>query len=474
MESMERKVGDATLYPLGDQAVVIRFGEHLSEETHRKVRLFDALLNEQPFPGMIETVPSFAAVAVFYDLVQVTGAMEFRYGCPDREKSGKDGMGGQGEKNGQVRQCGQGGQDGRDWRDGQGGKEGQGWRDGQYGQDKQTGQVRRGEQVSINEGVYTERGQVETASFDRASSPFRIVCDVLEDLLGEVTEQETETPRIVEIPVRYGDEYGLDLEVAARYHGITEEALIRRHAEAEYTVYMLGFTPGFPYLGGMAEEIATPRRGTPRLSVPEGSVGIGGKQTGVYPLASPGGWQLIGRTPIRLFRPEQTPPSLLEVGDKVRFRPIGDAEYVRFAHTEQTVEGLAAGVGGAGQGLRPQTEVGQAPIRVLKPGLYTTVQDLGRTGSQRYGVPWSGAVDAFALRTVNVLVGNDEGAAALEVTLAGPELAFAEDTLIAICGGELSPAIDGRPVPAWRPVLVRRGAVLRFGACAAGCRAYVA
>ena len=114
MESMERKVGDATLYPLGDRAVVIRFGEHLSEETHRKVRLFDALLNERPFPGMVETVPSFAAVAVFYDLVQVAGAMESRYGGADRKKSGKDGMGGQG---------------------------------------------RQGEQVSINEGVYTERGK---------------------------------------------------------------------------------------------------------------------------------------------------------------------------------------------------------------------------------------------------------------------------------------------------------------------------
>ena len=134
---------------------------------------------------------------------------------------------------------------------------------------------------------------------------------------------------LVEIPVLYGGEAGPDLAFVASHNGLTPEEVIRRHAEPAYLVYMLGFTPGFPYLGGMDESIAAPRLKTPRVKIPAGSVGIAGSQTGVYPIDSPGGWQLIGRTPLRLFDMEGENKFLLKAGQRVRFVPIDEAEFRR-------------------------------------------------------------------------------------------------------------------------------------------------
>lgn len=125
--------------------------------------------------------------------------------------------------------------------------------------------------------------------------------------------------RYIEIPVHYGGEFGEDLFDVAKYHQTTPEEIIRRHTEPIYTVFMMGFQPGFPYLGGLPENLHTPRRNVPRTKVPAGSVGIGGSQTGVYPFTSPGGWQLLGRTDIQLFDVNQTPPVLLMAGDNIRF-----------------------------------------------------------------------------------------------------------------------------------------------------------
>ena len=132
-------------------------------------------------------------------------------------------------------------------------------------------------------------------------------------------------PRQVEIPVCYGGAFGPDLAEVASLCALSEEEVIARHAAASYRVYMIGFSPGFAYLGGLDAAIAAPRRGTPRLRVPAGSVGIAGMQTGIYPLATPGGWQIIGRTPKRLFLPAQENPCLLNPGDRLRFVPV-DAE----------------------------------------------------------------------------------------------------------------------------------------------------
>lgn len=133
------------------------------------------------------------------------------------------------------------------------------------------------------------------------------------------TETCTHQGRLVEIPVHYGGEFGEDLHYVARFHHTTPEDIIRRHTTPTYTVFMMGFQPGFPYLGGLPENLHTPRRDVPRTKVPAGAVGIGGSQTGIYPFSSPGGWQLLGRTELALFDLTLSPPVLLSAGDQVRF-----------------------------------------------------------------------------------------------------------------------------------------------------------
>lgn len=132
---------------------------------------------------------------------------------------------------------------------------------------------------------------------------------------------------IIKIPVLYGNDFGPDIDTVAKHNGLSIEDVIRLHSEAEYLVYMLGFTPGFTYLGGMNSKLETPRLANPRVKIPEGSVGIAGKQTGVYPIESPGGWQLIGRTPIKLYDPKRENPILLKAGDYVKFTPITKDEF---------------------------------------------------------------------------------------------------------------------------------------------------
>lgn len=136
-------------------------------------------------------------------------------------------------------------------------------------------------------------------------------------------------PRAIEIPVCYGGEFGPDLAAVAEHCRLEPQEVIARHSAPEYLVYFLGFSPGFPYLGGMDAALATPRLPAPRTRVPAGSVAIGGAQTGVYPVATPGGWRLIGRTPLRLFDSERPEPALVRMGDQVRFVPIDAAECAR-------------------------------------------------------------------------------------------------------------------------------------------------
>lgn len=134
-------------------------------------------------------------------------------------------------------------------------------------------------------------------------------------------------PRTVIIPVCYGDEFGPDLENVAETHGLKPADVIRFHSSRTYDAYFLGFAPGFAYLGDVPAQIATPRLDTPRKAVPPGSVGIAGRQTGVYPFSTPGGWRLIGRTPLELFRPNRKPMGLISIGDRVKFRPISREEF---------------------------------------------------------------------------------------------------------------------------------------------------
>ena len=145
---------------------------------------------------------------------------------------------------------------------------------------------------------------------------------VIGDTYDHLNQTELPEPRTIEIPIVYGGEQGPDLEYVAQHHHLTPQEVIDFHSRPIYRVYMIGFTPGYPYLGEVPDAIATPRRETPRLLVPKGSVGIAQKQTGIYSVDSPGGWQIIGWTPVNLFDPQAQPPSLLMMGDRVRFQAV--------------------------------------------------------------------------------------------------------------------------------------------------------
>ncbi|HEU5247386.1 MAG TPA: 5-oxoprolinase subunit PxpB [Candidatus Udaeobacter sp.] len=159
--------------------------------------------------------------------------------------------------------------------------------------------------------------------FDWLAARVRAAVAVAADL-GGIARSRSQT---VEIPVCYDPEFAFDIDDVARRANISPSAVIRLHSAAEYRVACIGFVPGFPFLAGLPKKLATPRRDVPRKQIPPGSVGIGGAQTGVYPLRSPGGWNLIGRTPLRLFDPEKNPPALLRAGDRVRFRSITRDEF---------------------------------------------------------------------------------------------------------------------------------------------------
>ncbi|NMO96400.1 5-oxoprolinase subunit PxpB [Paenibacillus lemnae] len=157
--------------------------------------------------------------------------------------------------------------------------------------------------------------------------PFESVERTLKKIMDALQEGTVPKPRVVKIPVCYGEEFGPDLEHVAELNGLSVDDVISIHSSGEYLVYMLGFAPGFPYLGGMDKRISAPRKDTPRLSIPAGTVGIAGEQTGIYPISTPGGWQLIGRTPSSLFLPHKQPPTLLEAGNVITFYPISRKEY---------------------------------------------------------------------------------------------------------------------------------------------------
>lgn len=156
---------------------------------------------------------------------------------------------------------------------------------------------------------------------------YRKMIKVIEKILASIDINKSSKAKIVEIPVCYGGEFGPDIEFVAEHNHLSVKEVIDIHSSGEYLVYMIGFAPGFPFLGGMSEKIATPRRSSPRLAIPVGSVGIAGSQTGAYPIETPGGWQLIGRTPVEVFCPQNNPPTLLDAGNVVKFKPITLDEY---------------------------------------------------------------------------------------------------------------------------------------------------
>lgn len=240
---------EAMFQPLGDQAVVVQFGTAMNPEAYQQVRQVASMLDRQPIPGMVEYIPAYTTITIFYN-PQVLYDWYQRQGAKERKQD--------------------------------------------------------------------------------ADSLYPICCDLIRDQLKHAKQESEGAERTIGIPVCYGGELGPDLGDVAQVNQLTEQEVIDIHAGGDYLIYMIGFAPGFPYIGGMSERIATPRRKSPRLSIPSGSVGIAGNQTGIYPMETPGGWQIIGRTPLRLFRPEDDPPSLLQAGDRVRFYPISYDEFRAF------------------------------------------------------------------------------------------------------------------------------------------------
>ena len=163
--------------------------------------------------------------------------------------------------------------------------------------------------------------------YDPLEIEYKKLVGTLKKLESNLANIDLPAPEVIEIPTLYGGEYGPDIENVAKHNQLSVKEVIKIHTSKEYLIYMLGFTPGFSYLGGMDQRIATPRLQSPRTKIPGGSVGIAGEQTGIYPIDSPGGWQLIGRTPLNLFDPKDKDPILLKAGNYVAFKPIDEEEY---------------------------------------------------------------------------------------------------------------------------------------------------
>ncbi len=318
--------------------------------------------------------------------------------------------------------------------------------------------------------------------------PTVIACGDLRErvdaLLADLDPQKLPPPKLVKIPTVYGGRHGPDLPFVAEHAGLSQDEVIRLHSGTLYRVYMIGFAAGFAYLGGLPERLWTPRLASPRLKVPKGSVGIGGSQTGAYPAETPGGWRLIGRTAMPLFDPSREIPTPMQAGDLVQFVPIGEGEYVAqgTGHGAQGTGHGAQGTGHGAQGAEPNEGGGGATrepgsrdgLAVLRAGLLTTVQDRGRYGYQKYGVPVSGALDEFAFRVGNTLVGNAQDAAGLEITAEGPELRLLTDLALALTGAPVQAVLDGEPAPSWECFLARAGQVLDIRGVRRGLRAYLA
>lgn len=334
--------------PLGDSALVARFGVAADAATMERVRSAERILAAEPIPGVVDFAPTFATIAVFFDPLR------------------------------------------------------------------------------------TDPAEVAAAFGDR---------------LARAGDAPSPEPRSVVVPVAYGGDDGPDLDAVAAGTGLSPADVVAIHRGVEHVVGMIGFAPGFPYLLGLPERLALPRRAVPRGTVPAGSVAIADAQTGIYPQASPAGWHVIGRTPSRLFDPARRQPSLLRPGDRVRFEAVG-AIAPDPAPVPSAPDRTGAGI----------------LVRVC-PGP-AAVQDRGRIGWRRAGVGPGGAADPVALEVGNLLVGNRPDAAAIEFALAGPTLAFATGRWVAVTGTAAAARVRGSQgaiaVPAWQAVWVPAGSTLEI------------
>lgn len=314
------------------------------------------------------------------------------------------------------------------------------------------------------------------------------MCTWIRSVLKQITDVQKAAQRIVKIPVCYGARFGADLHDMEKMLHLDMDEIIAIHSATDYKVHMIGFLPGFPYLGGLDKRLACPRLDTPRVKIPAGSVGIGGAQTGIYPVASPGGWRLIGQTPLVMYDPEREEPTLLKAGDYVRFVPISLDEWyeIRRAADRGTYEPEIIYSDTIRKAKQERTDIqektkvletkkeSQMKLTVTYPGTLTTVQDRGRFGMQEFGITQCGAMDQDACNLANRLVENDGSEAVLEMTVMGASFSIEGKGLIALTGADMQPKLNHVPIPMNQAIPVKSGDVLEMGMAVNGCRSYLA
>jgi KipI family sensor histidine kinase inhibitor len=270
----------------------------------------------------------------------------------------------------------------------------------------------------------------------------------------EIDQDEAPQPARLDIPVRYDGE---DLAEMAARADLSAREVIELYSSRQYHVHALGFSPGLPFMGEVDEKLRFPRRPNPRPRVPAHTVAVANAQTNIYPIASPGGWNLLGRALIAVYDPHRDRPFYIEPGDQVRFVPSEGAtppepEPLRLLLSE------------------PQKPV----LRVLEPGLQDLVVDQGRLLVGRYGLCRSGALDARSAGIANALLGNPPQAPLIEMNFKGPVLEVLSDTVLAFAGWGVIPARGKEPLPTFCSLAVKRGDVLTFKPSREGARGYLA
>ncbi|WP_027014155.1 5-oxoprolinase subunit B/C family protein [Comamonas composti] len=295
-----------------------------------------------------------------------------------------------------------------------------------------------------------------------------------------ISRQAARPGALVEIPVCYDGE---DLAEVAQILGITAGEVVRRHAQSEFSVAFTGFAPGFAYLSGGDPVFNLRRRSTPRTRVPAGSLALGGSFSAIYPKASPGGWQIIGSTPLAMWDMAREVPALLAPGARVRFLACASKEEAASACQQliskhKSLQPKAGKAQAASNSIAQKSQAGPALV-VRATGLQTLFQDLGRSGQASQGVSASGAMDKAALKEANRLVGNASDSAALEVLGGGLVLQSRGESLVAVTGARTEVRLttaDGQswPMPCHAPMALADGDSLRLAAPSAGLRNYVA
>lgn len=290
-----------------------------------------------------------------------------------------------------------------------------------------------------------------------------------------MSSSEDSPPTVIEIPVAYGGMNGEDLASVAEALNKSELEIIRLHSSPEYLVSFLGFSPGFPYLLGLPPELHTKRKGSPRTRVPAGSVAIASSQAGIYPSATPGGWNLIGRTSFKLFDPTDSRPTALQPGDRVRFRPVESNLNTSLisANSQQMPLSIRDERSHLSVHQQDSDSISPTCMTILELPQGSSIQDQGRFRLADLGISPGGAADSVAHSLGQKLVGNTIDAASLEVTSGRSLFRFERDTWVAVTGAAVDPKIDGLPIKMWTALPVCAGQMLELSEPTTGLRSYV-